>query len=123
MGMSVDAILCWGIAFEAGSSCPWAEAAEEVRHDDPWTNEALRALLGSTRTLDLVRHCSTKDPRYILTVRESIISSNLGYVKEVSSKWLDVPERWIVAANAEFDRLKISIPDQEPVWCLCSRVL
>jgi len=143
MGVSTDAILCWGI--DLGEETPWADKAEELGFDtddledffafvfcgvekpkEAWVadgeNESYSAYWKAKREalkaygVELVTHCSYDYPMHILAISASETRANRGDPQTITS--LDVNPEWSPKLKEACEKLGIDPEDGQ--WVLCS---
>ncbi len=143
MGVSTDAILFWGYAFDAEDVKPWDINADEPSADDederyarlvpgapsepdePYATDnprwqayykAKRAFLESARGT-LVRHCSDGCTMYAVAHRDSEQRAYRGDVKDVRCNATD---DWRAELDAYCKAMGINTAGMEPGWKLVS---
>ena len=123
MGVSNDAQLVFGFAFEDEESKP--EFLGEFDDLDDYLTAALtdqsyekqRKIIEACPA-EIIWHCSYDYPMYILAVRGTMISSSRGYLEEITSEKLTVAPEKIAAFKTWCEENNIEY--QEPKWLLCS---
>jgi len=146
MGVSTDAIICYGISYEEGYEFPWGE--EDIEewwindikgfkpvmevYDDSgeWlegvTEEQINEYFEYRRKfknnhplpISLVHHCSNDYPMYILAVPSTVITAFRGYPKTINPDHFDLSNHNI-QPFIEFCK-EFDLYVEDPDWYLCS---
>ena len=147
MGVSTDAIICYGISYEEGYKFPWdhKNSIEEWWVDDVLgftpsiqiydsegnhlpkvTEEQINQYWKERRDfedkcplpVELIRHCSWGYPMFIVAVPSTVIYAHRGYPKELNPKHFDLSNHNI-QSFIDFCK-KHNIYEEDPKWWLCS---
>lgn len=147
MGVSTDAILCYGIAFEEDHEFPWISPDNDA---EIWYYEVIKEYVPLHRLYDdngtyledtpqevqqaewdhyrefkeqnpmpfeVVRHCSNEYPMYILAVPGTVKKASRGYPKEIGALHVDGEAFKNFAA---FLKVHGIVTDFNPQWLLAS---
>jgi len=144
MGVSTDAILCWGI--NLGEDLPWEEKAVELGYEsgsddeflafmfcgvekpkEEWVeggeNENYSAYWKAKREaleeygVELVGHCSYDYPMYILAMAASVTRASRGCPATITN--LEEQPGWEERLTDACEKLGLPL-DSERKWILCS---
>lgn len=125
MGLSTDAILCYGIALDDDESWEVHDVmgVEEYDNDEfcEWLekiNEELEAV-----GLYIDSHCSAEYPMYYICVHETAISANRGYPQIVTMERIGIinertKEKWDKKLKEACKQY--NFPYKNPEWLLMS---
>lgn len=142
MGVSTDAIVCYGIRLGdfmedtytppgpeewqgAPESWVWDEEEEVWRYAEghKYAGEEVEDVFYGELTgegVEVVSHCSNEYPKWIAAVKGLVQTAKRGYEEELEMGGV-VPSESVAKLRAWFEKWKIPIPaGEEPKWWLCS---
>ena len=115
MGVSTDAILCFGYKVEEGYKFPWSKVGEIYDKSD-WLKD--NSLTVEHLSFKIIRHCSVDEPYYIVALKAFCAHRGNPQVLMESDFCVD---NNLIKEFTDFNAKHNIVPkDIEACWHLCS---